>query len=254
MKRCRQLIPELPSDISEWWERFMDITIVCRSLLEPSSSICDMFGISDKGSPDLLLEKIWKLEVFRVYDDPADDINEFDYSTLIDKKMNTLFVPLPGTSGFDSLVMLYIKSKPRLFYNQVKIDIPKNKPFEQLVCDMICYNLLHYFNTICNSDKKKVSLEDVHMIIYNWGEEDGRDKLSSMNKTMCNDAISKKFNNIKDFPGSKNKALRKLVNEYVDNHIGSNVHVVGRRVLKDWILPSFIPFPVLFTELGFDDK
>jgi hypothetical protein len=154
MKRCRQLLPKLPPDISEWWERFIDITIVCRSFLEPSSSICDMFGISDKGSPDLSETEAWNLEV--LIESPKIKAN---YSTLLIEKTNSLIVPKSGNSGFDSLVMLHLDDKPRLFYNQVKIDIPKNKPFEQLVCDMICYNLLDYFNTIWFTGLLSISIE-----------------------------------------------------------------------------------------------
>jgi hypothetical protein len=46
--------------------------------------------------------------------------------------------------------------------------------------------------------------------------------------------------------------FNELVRDFTEKFFITNVHVVDGNTLDDWLLPSFLPFPIMFTALGLD--
>jgi hypothetical protein len=52
----------------------------------------------------------------------------------------------------------------------------------------------------------------------------------------------------KNVPGG----FDELVRDFTEKYFTTNVHVVDGNVLDDWLLPSFLPFPIMLSALGLD--
>jgi hypothetical protein len=243
--------------ISTWWEIIVCATIVSKSFSKRNliPSLNEVFGFD--------LEKGHK-SFFSSYDESIDLTPEFvpqgqTYARLPEPNQGNKLLIFGGKqSGFDAYTAINAANKPRLhFYLQMKIEFHKKKddgtgsnmPTSEVVAKSLTLtlreHLLRYPDCVPDLDL----LRHVHLVIYNWG--DGGEP------ALTKDEVRKRLEVITPSArvaggSSKEKTLKgfdDIVLGFVDAHF-ANIHVVDRPSLEKWMIPSFLPFPILFTALG----
>ena len=235
-----------------WWERMVALTIAIRS--STITSFNGIFGYLSSTS-DLNEWEKWNVSTRLA------EMNE-DLPSLVENK-NVLTVFTDCRAGFDAHATLCYNKNRYHFYIQMKIQFPNMESLKgkrtrdgavkiakqsvnYVLARGLVYTLLQHlwhYNHLAD--------ETVHYILYNWGDE---------GKTHATpDGILEHFvdmeDKIKEFVMKNKKKVvqddhdyMKYVRSYITNHF-SNVHVVARPQLMKWLLPSLLPFPMLFSEL-----
>ena len=132
--------------IADWWERCVDLTMVCRSF--DGATTHQVFGIETAGlrtfSAPLTVRKA----------DTADDLKVAN--------ANELLVSPPGHKGYDSRATV----AGAWFYNQMKIDQPK-MPAAKVRARTIA-SIIDEHSAFFPSD---TDLSRVHVSFYEWGND-----------------------------------------------------------------------------------
>lgn len=158
------------------------------------------------------------------------------------------------------------------FQIQAKVQKP-GKTWDEILAKMVVYNLLDHMElspaadaSVAGSDKIMAgfdvmvagsddSLAEVFMVLYNWGEKSeamvGAVDLSNVTTQALENikTLSKEQLKIIKVKGSSVENFSGLVQLYLSQHWG-NVQMVGRERLEPWLLPTLLPFPLLFTGMG----
>lgn len=169
--------------------------------------------------------------------------------------------------GYDSRVDLKETDmgpldRPLRFYMQAKIQKPGNNKsakgvwWDEILAKMVVHNLLDHVELSPSVAAADASLSEVFMVLYNWGEtgeEMMRDvdrdnvamqalkKVATLSKEQLKVVIDVKSSTVED--------ISDLVQRYLSQH-WDNMQMVGRERLQPWLLPTLLPFPVLFTGIG----
>jgi hypothetical protein len=281
---------------SLWWERFVAVTIVSRSLANPSLKY--VFGVpleSNMVRPEGLDIKIAEKAlsfhalpdagcardtltiyqdnqpgfdghvIMRVKEAAEDDVGSYAHQiqTLTMKKQNEVG---GGKEGFMNH-----------FYLQMKIQSPqkkgqnRKKTTSEVLASALSYTLLNHVLRYGESPDG-----NVNFILYNWGlerelpsasaspdpydlkcallacwDESKGGKLPSEIVTEWIDLMIEA--EMVDSNFGKDEFLKKfddLVKAYVEKYFQTNIHVVDGPMLDKWLLPSFLPFPMMLTALG----
>ena len=149
--------------------------------------------------------------------------------------------------------------RPMRFYIQAKIQKPGKKSAEgmwiEILAKMVVHNLLDHMELSPSVAAADASLSEVFMVLYNWGET-GEEMMGDVDKDNVTMQALKKIETLSEeqlkvieVKGSNVKDISDLVQRYLSQH-WDNVQMVGRERLQPWLLPTLLPFPVLFTGIG----
>ena len=158
---------------------------------------------------------------------------------------NVLLIPRDGQAGFDGLVLLD-GQVPSRWYTHMKLSRP-SKPLAAVLSSVICQCLLDH-----SQRSASIALGEVHIVVYIW--EDTEPSWGSVTQDsvipLISDQVQQMLNTsagVRTSPGGGGFNL-KYVMDYVTNH-WCNIHIVGEKGLREWLPPSFIPFPILFARV-----
>ena len=164
-------------------------------------------------------------------------------------------------TGYDSRVDLNVNfrgplERPMRFYIQAKIQKPGKESAEgvwnEILAKMVVHNLLDHMELSPSVAAADASLSEVFMVLYNWGET-GEEMMGAVDRGNVTTQALKKIKELtlseKQLKGSNVKDISDLVQLYLSQHWG-NVQMVGRERLETWLLPTLVPFPLLFTGMG----
>jgi hypothetical protein len=160
----------------------------------------------------------------------------------------------------------------------MKIQPSTKQEMAEAVTEELCFTILQHIWRYGYSDSD--SLNNIHFVYYNWGlgradpskpaagsssdastaatssmsayapADVKREILVCLAKKSPSKYVNVTFENwiqpAKEIPGH----FDIYVNRFVDQMAETNVHVVDGPVLDDWLIPSFLPFPLMFTALG----
>ena len=147
------------------------------------------------------------------------------------------------------------------FYIQAKIQKPVNKMsadgvWDEILAKMVVHSLLDHMELLSPSvAAADISLSEVFMVLYNWGEtseemildvNQGNVTVQALKKI---ETLTKEQLEVIQVLGYNVKDISDLVQRYLSQH-WDNVQMVGRESLQPWLLPTLLPFPVLFTGIG----
>ena len=157
--------------------------------------------------------------------------------------------------------------RPMRFYIQAKIQKPGKESAEgvwnEILAKMVVHNLLDHMELSPSVAAADASLSEVFMVLYNW-DEAGEEMIGAVDRGNVTTQALKKIKELtlsekqlkmikKKLKGSNVKDISDLVQLYLSLHWG-NVQMVGRERLQTWLLPTLVPFPLLFTgmDIGLD--
>ncbi len=141
------------------------------------------------------------------------------------------------------------------FYIQAKIQKPADGVWDNILAKMVVHNLLDHMELSPSVAAADVSLSEVFMVLYNWGETSeemildvnpGNVTVQALKKI---ETLTKEQLEVIQRLGYNVKDISDLVERYLSQH-WDNVQMVGRESLQPWLLPTLLPFPVLFTGIG----
>ena len=141
------------------------------------------------------------------------------------------------------------------FYIQAKIQKPADGVWDNILARMVVHNLLDHMELSPSVAAADVSLSEVFMVLYNWGEtseemigdvNQGNVTVQALKKI---ETLTKEQLEVIQVLGYNVKDISDLVERYLSQH-WDNVQMVGRESLQPWLLPTLLPFPVLFTGIG----
>jgi hypothetical protein len=205
------------AQISAWWERMVDLTIISHaasgiSLREVFHFKNNFVGI-DESCP--------RLEVVH---EPK-DWRELSWV----EPFNTLVIPnSKSQSGFYSRVTVSITEATFGVYVQPKIHSPDD--VDRAYTNAIIYSLVDGL-----SRGRQVS--EVHIVVYNWGLAD-----DSSHSTAQPDHVKARVQElVKDSVLTEVEAC--FIKKFMKRFLSTNFHVVSREEMKQWLIPSFISIP-----------
>ena len=145
------------------------------------------------------------------------------------------------------------------FYIQAKIQKHDKESAEgvwnEIPGKMVVHNLLGHMELSPSVAAADASLSEVFMVLYNWGET-GEEMMGAVDRGDVTTQALKKVKQLSkeqrkmiDLKGSNVEDFLDLVQLYLSQHWG-NVQMVGRERLETWLLPTLVPFPLLFTGMG----
>ena len=146
------------------------------------------------------------------------------------------------------------------FYIQAKIQKPGNKMsadgvWVNILAKMVVHSLLDHMELSPSVAAADISLSEVFMVLYNWGET-SEEMILDVNQgnvtvqaVMKIETLTKEQLEVIQVLGYNVKDISDLVQRYLSQH-WDNVQMVGRESLQPWLLPTLLPFPVLFTGIG----
>jgi hypothetical protein len=149
-------------------------------------------------------------------------------------------------------------------YTKTEIKLTKKKTLSKIIMNTIFYSLLdHHLQPV------ESSIENVLIVFYIWDDfefgferdhsqnfsfkvvEDDRDFKRSFFKKMIEDELDAVFQrNIENIPSSFTK---KIIEEFTDKY-WVNIQVLNKRKLKEFLISSFLPFPILFSSIYADEE
>ena len=141
------------------------------------------------------------------------------------------------------------------FYIQAKIQKPADGVWDEILAKMVVHNLLDHMELSPFVAAADISLSEVFMVLYNWGETSekmildvnrGNVTVQALKKI---ETLTKEQLEVIQRLGYNVKDISDLVERYLSQH-WDNVQMVGRESLQPWLLPTLLPFPVLFTGIG----
>ena len=146
------------------------------------------------------------------------------------------------------------------FYIQAKIQKPVNKMsadgvWDEILAKMVVHSLLDHMELSPSVAAADASLSEVFMVLYNWGETSEEMILDvtqgnvTVQAVMKIETLTKEQLEVIQRLGYNVKDISDLVQRYLSQH-WDNVQMVGRESLQPWLLPTLLPFPVLFTGIG----
>jgi len=225
---------KLIGNIGIWWERIVGLNIITRSgTLDYMSKLLGINKIENENYTK------WNIEV--------QELLEHDPKSLA----NCLILPTvedhPGNDG--SLKLFNDKLKIQFqFFLQMKVSLPGKKSLLKIIASMICFNLLESIND------NHIKLKYTHMVLYIWNLSDIEFDLvvNSIDAVLANEVTSmvetiRKYtaDNGINFPNDFETIVRTYIEECYDTH----VHIVRNSVMRNWLSPSLVSFPLFFTEI-----
>jgi hypothetical protein len=128
--------------------------------------------------------------------------------------------------------------------------------WDEILAKMVVHNLLDHMELLSPSvAAADASLSEVFMVLYNWGET-SEEMILDVNQgnvtvkaLMKIETLTKEQLEVIQRLGYNVKDISDLVQRYLSQH-WDNVQMVGRESLQPWLLPTLLPFPVLFTGIG----
>jgi hypothetical protein len=160
--------------------------------------------------------------------------------------------------GYDILALPVLGSTNEKLtcYISVKLGLPdKNsssidaryKMSVNACADSLVKTMIVHLN---NSNSIVDDMSNVYFIIYNWALD-----INLGNRTYSNDYennqsnIRKKWSDYIDTYIGKinNESFRNTINSYKDKYFDSNLFIITKYEMKDWLIPSMAPLPDLFS-------
>ena len=230
--------------VSTWWKRFVDLTILGRSYR--TCSIFDCFGIqNDKLTSSILSKKnIWEISVVNVKNLKS------TFATVFNNTINnTLIIPIENQKGFDSCVVLHLADDDTklIFYSQMKIG-KTSKLRLKIVANTVFQTIKTHIevnkeikNDVLNSD---IDFENVHIVYYDWGADDASLKITK--EDLLKEVEKKNISN-------DDRIYLENTKKYIGIYF-TNIHFVDYFQLKEWLNPTFLPFPILLTNIGVNNN
>jgi hypothetical protein len=216
-----------------FWERIVSFTITSRSYDDINLSA--MLGIDE-----LLHDSDMKRNLVLRFEKDTNAGSCYEGE-------NSFIVPPDNQPGFDGLVLINTLRRSR-WYLQCKVSLP-SASMEIVVTKSVCYCLRDQLlrgGASGGTGACAVPLPDVHVIFYLWNFTDHDMTKLKASQSAVLASIPKLFDNqFKDDP--------LLSMAYVSNFLElcwNNVHFVGETKCRQWLPKSFLPFPILFTEIG----
>jgi broad-specificity NMP kinase len=275
---------------TSWWARFVDLTILGYSYQPLKNSIFDVFGIqknnNNKSVESILDEKNnWKIDVVSVK-----NLNTTFATVLLNntKTTNILIIPnIENQTGFDSCVVLHVANTKLIFYLQMKIGKTSNTKLKTNISNAIFQVIKTHIevkkenkndvlindnnddfdfhnNNEINNNKNDVLIDDdnfdlnnVHIVYYNWDADDDDDDVSSMKKITKQDLLTETEAEKKNKYNSYSQhdlVYLKYTQKFIEKYFFTNIHFVDHFQLKEWLNPSFLPFPILLTNIGVNNN
>ena len=219
------------------WERIVDFTVVSRSF--EKTTLSNVLGI------DVFKDDYDDLFTIDVIPPENDAVVPVDHTLKLNPKKNMIIVhPYDTFAPGHDAILIVGKKKNKFeklhFYFQMKVGMP-HKRLEDVMASLICFNVLHYLISSNN-------LNDLHMVVYIWNLQPV-DK-AAMQSVVVAAAMKKAMNII--LTGKSTtfipESFEQQVKVYTENH-WDNIHLVSKNKLKDWLSPSFSPFPMLLAEI-----
>ena len=145
--------------------------------------------------------------------------------------------------------------RPIRFYIQAKIQKPADGVWDNILANMVVHNLLDHMELSPSVAAADAFLSEVFMVLYNWGETSeemildvnpGNVTVQALKKI---ETLTKEQLEVIQMLGYNVEDISDLVQRYLSQH-WDNVQMVGRESLQPWLLPTLLPFPVLFTGIG----
>jgi len=162
---------------------------------------------------------------------------------------NTLIIPIENQKGFDSCVLLNISDTKLIFYLQMKIG-KTSKSRLKVVANTVFQTIKTHVE-VNNENKNDVydeviNFKNVYIVYYDWTAEDASLKITK--EFLLKEAEKKNISN-------EDSIYLEYTQKYIGNYF-SNIHFVDHFQLKEWLNPTFLPFPTLLTNIGVnnDDK
>jgi hypothetical protein len=257
---------------SLWWARLVEFTIVSRSFKE-ELPLEKVFGISaarfgnSRGPYDLTIHVAEVGEGYRA----LPDLSWWGPG----KNILTVYRD-DNQPGFDGHVAIFDdhqtdKRPPTHFYLQMKLQSTQETVVEDLASALPFTILIH----IWRYGKDSITRGDVHFVLYSWGLRRNNSTLNpaaaaaavaaDMRKDIldcwgsvspCDRSDRSPRSRVAEWATVKGKSVPggfdELVRDFTEKYFTTNVHVVDGNVLDDWLLPSFLPLPMMLSALGLD--
>jgi len=230
------------SKVGTLFECAVDMTLVSRS--HSVTDAKNVFGVSGT-----LLADSMRLTVRRgkEYDDMRNcPPNELYLPANKDEEGNA-----KDQRGFDSRVTLHPISKIQLpgvpdavfVYIQEKIALSPRTPAEKVYARMYTNVLAEHMKLLpkLKPDDLVVALENVHIVMYNWGDMGENAPTSA--------AVKSSLEKVLDKATARNLDEFKFADRVFHDHFNSNVHTVAQPKLEEWLIPSLRIIPRLVEEI-----
>ena len=269
------------SQPSAWWERLVATTIFCRSCDGDDIELNDVLGVSSTSLNSF--DGPYNMDIYLA---PKNTLYRALPDTNSDTNLLTIFQD--NQPAFDAHVLIHgseTKGECQVagvismhFYLQMKIQSPQKKSTAEILAHDLSFTVLNHVLRYVKGGADGSNVTDlhgeVHYVLYNWGLGRGGQSpddlppnlkanvLKALNKATGGvsprDHVTTWFNEkiAAGQIGGKGALLPgnfdDLVTSYVEQHFDTNVHVVDGPKLDDWLLPSFLPLPMMLTDLGID--
>jgi hypothetical protein len=238
--------------LSEWWEKAVALTIAVRT--HQNSNLNEVLGLEYNRIPNILSPVTVRLA------ENKSDIIRFPIS-------NELVLAPQHNFGFDALLTVVENDRPLLVYLNPKIALPTN-PLVKVMSTTIWNTLdFHYSNSNVPDALKDDSFSGVHIVIYLWDYFDlgsaadfWTEVETSLVEKAKNKRVDAKNNTDIDTIEKANIDIEKTIQlelyvaRFVKKYLTSNVHVVDRNKLDDWLIPTFCVIPRIVEAVENDES
>jgi hypothetical protein len=184
------------------------MTIISRSSF--NSSLNSLFGVKN-------LSCNFDTDCFKILSRRAKLI---DLRQIINEQYLQSPVNHPGYDGRAIIEDLVIYTQTKIAKSSIKDNTIRSKSIINIISEHIKFH-------------KALSLENVHIIFYEWG------CIDEVNPMKIKQEIILELKKIKNKP--------KEVTQFVNKFGLDNIHVVNRLELENWLLPSFLPVAYFAT-------
>ena len=220
-------------DISTWFELIVATTIISRSY--------SLNSIDEIMSVDLMIESF--------DDNPEISVRRGLMPLNETCPLPALWLSPDRNPGYDFMVYIPASSRSEekledlFFYGEVKC-LPSSSadknPVDILFKKIHITLTDHLDNRTVASSGNPDCFANVHIVFYLWGyqkavsiEAIGRSDFSALVTSIC----------------AKCSVPREQAEEHLSNFLKTNVHQVCEPQLRDWLIPSFLPIPLLLEEM-----
>jgi len=217
--------------VGVWWERVVALNIITRS-----SNHCSMTSLLGIKSIDGDFFSDFNITVARVSSrSPGHSVAD------------CLVIPPASNHPGNDVCLKLIDTASQIayrFFLQIKLSVPNRASFFAVVASMICHNILETMKDL------SIDMNHTHMILYIWNLDDaifesvnhGRDAVLALVPGTIEKMMSANSTIIpSDFS--------EIVLHYVKNCYNSHIHVLDNSTMREWLSPSLVAFPMLFTKI-----
>ena len=187
---------------------------------------------------------------------------------------NFLVLPSnPSQPGYDGILIIQqpVVTFPRqYFYLQMKVQSPSAAAWPTVLGNMVSNNLHHFLASPQAGPASQTTdlpdMSSLHNVVYVWDKAEGleeafsravdeygtveqRSRREALQRSVAQAALDSAKSILRGASDEQQQRFDRHVQEYLSSH-WHNIHVVSEKVLRNWLNPSLLAFPVMFTEIG----